>query len=269
MKKILAVLSSIALALTVAIAPSPSCAAEKSVIDGVLERGVLRVGFSSFVPWAMQDKAGNFIGFEIDVATRLANDLGVKLQLVPTRWDGIIPALLSGKFDVIIGGMSVTTERSLQVNFTVPYDTQVIDIAVHKENGANIKTLEDLNKPEMVIASRTGSTASIAAKKLLPNATHRLFNDEAPAVQEVLSGRAVAFISGAPLPAFETLKNSDKLIQPFTISIYQQPVSFAVPKGDIDTLNVFDNWIRQVEAEGWLQDRRDYWFKNNSWEKDM
>ncbi len=54
-------------------------------------------GFPSFVPWAMQDKNGEFVGFEIDVAKRLAKDLGVELQLVPTKWAGIIPALMAGE----------------------------------------------------------------------------------------------------------------------------------------------------------------------------
>ena len=90
--------------------PAQGVAAPRdSVIEKVMQRGTLRVGFSSFVPWAMQDKEGKYIGFEIDVAQRLADDLGVKLQLVPTNWDGIIPALLSGKFDVIIGSMSIFT----------------------------------------------------------------------------------------------------------------------------------------------------------------
>ena len=82
---------------------APSHAAPESTMDAIVKRGTLRVGFSSFVPWAMQDRNGKYIGFEIDVAQRLADDLGVKLQPVPTSWDGIIPALLAGKFDMIIG----------------------------------------------------------------------------------------------------------------------------------------------------------------------
>ncbi len=66
---------------------------------------------STFVPWAMRDKQGELIGFEIDVAKRLAADSGWQVEFVPTAWDGIIP-LLAKKFDVIIGGMSVTPERS-------------------------------------------------------------------------------------------------------------------------------------------------------------
>ena len=95
------------------IAPQASSAADReSLVEKVVRRGALRVGFSSFVPWAMQNKEGKYIGFEIDVAERLAHDLGVKLQLVPTNWDGIIPAMLSGKFDVIIGGMIPKLENA-------------------------------------------------------------------------------------------------------------------------------------------------------------
>ena len=238
----------------------------ESVIEKVVRRGALRVGFSSFVPWAMQDKEGKYIGFEIDVAERLASDLGVKLQLVPTSWDGIIPALLSGKFDVIIGSMSVTPQRMLTVNFSIPYDHAYVDLTLNREKSASISKIEDLNDEGVIIAVRTGTTAAAAAAKLFPKASLRMFNDEAPAVEEVLSGRAHAFVSSAPLPAMETLKHGDALVQKFETGLAMQPVAFAVPKGDFDTLNVFDSWIRLVEEEGWLQERRDFWFKSDAWQ---
>ena len=85
---------------------------QESTIEQVIKRGILKVGMSTFVPWAMKDKTGKLIGFEIDVATRLAEDLGVKIEFTPTKWAGIIPALLTGKFDVIIGGMSIQIGRA-------------------------------------------------------------------------------------------------------------------------------------------------------------
>ena len=81
------------------------------MLEQVMKRGVLRVGMSSFVPWAMQDKSGNFVGFEIDVANRVAQVMGVKAEFIPTKWSGIIPSLLTGKFDIIIGGMGIRPER--------------------------------------------------------------------------------------------------------------------------------------------------------------
>ena len=96
--------------------------AKASVIDQIAQRGVMQVGVDLFVPWVFKDKTGNLVGFEIDVASRLAKEMGVKVEFVETKWSGIIPALLTSKFDVIIGGMSSTTERSLVVNFSDPYD---------------------------------------------------------------------------------------------------------------------------------------------------
>ena len=93
------------------VAVASQAANNESMIDKVVKNGVMRVGFSSFVPWAMQDKNGEYIGFEVDVAKRLAKDLGVDIELVPTRFSGIVPALLANKFDIIIGSLSVTPER--------------------------------------------------------------------------------------------------------------------------------------------------------------
>ncbi len=269
MKNIIKVLSVfLCLAMLVSL-PANSQAREQETIDKIIERGVLRVGFSSFIPWAMQNKEGEYIGFEIDVARRLAKDLGVELQLVPTNWDGIVPALLSGKFDVVIGGMGATVQRGLSVNFTVPYDYVLMQVVTHKEKGAHIKTFADLNSKDSIIALRTGSSAAFLAKTQIPNASTRFFNDEAPAVEEVLSGRAHAFISAKPLPSLVLAKNPDTLSQPFEITTYREPISFAVRKNEWNTLNVFDTWIRQMHGLGWLKERSDYWFSNTEWQKEL
>src|SRR3954452_12590078 len=73
--------------------------AQDSAIASMQKRGSMIVGMATFVPWAMRSEQGELVGFEVDVATKLAKDLDLKLELVPTAWDGIIPALIAGKFD--------------------------------------------------------------------------------------------------------------------------------------------------------------------------
>ncbi len=240
--------------------------AAESMIEQAVRRGVLRVGMSTFVPWAMTDKNGQLIGFEIDVATRLARDLGLKAEFVPTKWAGIIPALLTGKFDVIIGGMGILPQRNLKVNFSIPYDHSGVAIAAHKELAAGFQRLEDFNRPEVTVTARLGSTAATAADKLLPLARKRFFDDESQVIQELLNGRAHALLAGAPLPRYQVLKHPDRLFLPVAGTITREPIGFAVRKGDFDTLNVLDNWIRVVEAEGWLAERKAYWFETQQWE---
>ena len=81
-------------------------AAPSSTLDAVLERGVLRVGFDAgYQPFEMTNKQGQYIGFDVDLAKMVAKEMGVKVEFVNTAWDGIIPALLTDKFDVIMGGI--------------------------------------------------------------------------------------------------------------------------------------------------------------------
>jgi polar amino acid transport system substrate-binding protein len=239
---------------------------EESTIEQVLKRGALRVGMSTFVPWAMKDKTGKLIGFEIDVATRLAEDMGVKVEFIPTKWAGIIPALQTGKFDVIIGGMGIRPQRNIKVNFSIPYDTTGMSIVAHRELAAGFKTLTDFNKQDVIIAVRLGSTAVTAAKKFMPEAQLRMFDDESQAYQELVNGRAHAVVGSAPRPGYEALKYSDKLFLPLQETFTKEPIGFAVRKGDFDTLNFLDNWIRVVDAEGWLKERKHYWFETKDWE---
>ena len=241
----------------------------ESTIEQVLRRGVLRVGMSTFVPWAMKDKEGRLVGFEIDVATRLAQDMGVKVEFVPTKWAGIIPSLLTGKFDVIIGGMGIRPDRNLKVNFSIPYDYTGMSIVAHKGLAAGFKGLEEYNRPDVVIAARLGSTAVSAAKAFMPKAELRLFDEESQAYQELINGRVHAVIGSAPTPAFQALKHPEKLFLPLNETFTREPIGFAVRKGDSDTLNYLDNWIRVVDSEGWLKERKHYWFETKDWESRM
>ncbi|MCJ7595659.1 MAG: transporter substrate-binding domain-containing protein [Desulfobacterales bacterium] len=239
---------------------------DESGLEQVLKRGILRVGMSTFVPWAMKDKTGKLVGFEIDVATRLAHDMGVKAEFVPTKWAGIIPALLTGKFDVIIGGMGILPQRNLKVNFSLPYDVTGMSMVANKELAAGFKGVEDFNRTDVVLAVRLGATPVAAAQRFMPKAQLRKFDDESQAVQEVLNGRAHAVIASAPMPAFQAVKYPDKLFLPMSGTFTKEPIGFALRKGDVDTLNFFNNWITVVQAEGWLAERKHYWFETMDWE---
>jgi len=239
--------------------------AADSVLETIKKRGSIKIGMSTFVPWAMRDKNGELIGYEIDVAKRLAEDMKVKAEFVPTAWDGIIPALLAGKFDLIIGGMSITPERNLTVNFSLPYANSGIHMVANKELAAGFNSLAAFDKADVVLAARRGATPATAAKRLLPKATLRLFDEDALALQEVLNGKAHAFVTSTPTPAFEALKHPDKLFLPISEPFVQGAEGFALRKGDPDALNFFNNWILLRQQDGWLKERHDYWFKTRDW----
>ncbi|MDJ0810909.1 MAG: transporter substrate-binding domain-containing protein [Desulfobacterales bacterium] len=240
--------------------------AQESTVAQAVKRGSLKVGLDIFVPWAMKDKKGNLVGFEVDVAKELAKDMGLEIELVPTKWDGIIPALLTGKFDVIIGGMGITPKRALQVNFSVPYEYSGMGIVAHKKKAPGFSSLEDFNKSDVEIAVKLGTTAEAAAKKMMPQAKLRRFQDEAQAYQELRNGNVHAVVGSAPRPAFEAAAYPETLYLPLEGTFTKEPIGFAVRKGDPDTLAFFNSWINLKWETGWLKERYNYWFRTKEWE---
>jgi polar amino acid transport system substrate-binding protein len=192
--------------------------------------------------------------------------MGVEVDFIPTKWSGIIPALLTGKFDIIIGGMGITPARNLKVNFSDPYEFTGMSILANKKIAGGKKGLESFNNSDTTIVARIGTTAAAAAKKFLPKAKLNLFDDEGQALQEVLNKRAAAMVSSQPFPEFQTIKYQEKLYLPLDGKTFtKEPIGFAIRKGDVDFLNFLNNWIRVKNADGWLQERYDFWFTTQDW----
>ena len=95
-----------------------TAAASADALDEILERKTIRVGVSEFVPWTVRTETGELIGFEIDIANKIAEDMGVEAEFKVYEWDAIIPALEAGEIDVIAGGMPTPDLASGRVKLT-------------------------------------------------------------------------------------------------------------------------------------------------------
>ncbi|PML45351.1 amino acid ABC transporter substrate-binding protein [Vibrio tasmaniensis] len=244
----------------------PALASETPNLDKINERGSLRVGMSTFVPWAMRNKQGDLVGFEIDVAKRLAEDSGWKVEFVPTAWDGIIPSLLSKKFDVIIGGMSITEARAKSVLFTEPYSHSGVQLAANKELAEGFTQISDFDSRRVKIAARRGAFTVQVARETFPKAKVLQFDDDAQAFQEVLNGNAHAVIASSPKPEHEAIKNADTLFIPFEERLSKGNEAFAVRLGETDKTEFFNEWIKARTEDGWLKERYEYWFSTLDWQ---
>ncbi len=238
--------------------------AAASVIETIKERGVIKIGLSLFKPWSMRDLNGELIGFELDVGRQLAEDMGVEVEFVPTSWDGIIPALVSGNFDTIISGMTVTPQRNLTVNFTIPYAYSGMTILANTAMTEGF-TLEDYNSPDVTFAARRGATPATVIADMFPEAQLLLFDEDGAATQEVLNGNAHATMASEPTPSSEARRYPDVLNVPFNQAFQAGGEGFAVRKGDPDALAYFNSWITAKTNTGWLKQRHDYWFRGNDW----
>jgi polar amino acid transport system substrate-binding protein len=244
--------------------------AKKSTIEQIIKRGELRVGFESgYVPFEMTNKKGEFIGFDMDYARRLAKDMGVKFVPINTAWDGIIPALMTGKFDIIMGGMTITQERNLKVNFADPYIVVGQTILLNKKLKDQVLSYKDLNNPKYIVTSQLGTTGEQAIKRYIPKATYKGFESQVEAGLEVINGKADALVYDLPFCGFlygsqgkgKTIFLSD----PFTY----EPLAWAINKGDPDFLNYLNNFLRQTKGDGFYDRMYKKWITGVKWKAEL
>ncbi len=244
--------------------------AKKSTVEKILKRGELRVGFESgYVPFEMTDKTGKFIGFDMDFGRRMAKSMGVKFVPVNTAWDGIIPSLVTDKFDIIMGGMTITQERNLKINFADPYIVVGQSILLNKKHEGKVLSYKDLNDPKFILTSRMGTTGEQAIKKYIPKATYKGFESEAEAGMEVINGKADALVYDLPFCGFlygsQGKGKTVFLNQPFTF----EPLAWAINKGDPDFLNFLNNFLRQSKGDGFYEQVYNKWIIGSDWKKEL
>ncbi|MFH1155216.1 MAG: transporter substrate-binding domain-containing protein [Pseudomonadota bacterium] len=244
--------------------------AKKSTIERILKSGELRVGFeAAYMPFELTDKNGNFVGFDIDVAKEMAKAMGVKFVPVNTAWDGIIPSLMTDKFDIIMSGMTITQERNLQISFADPYIIVGQTILLNKKHEGKIKSFKDLNDPQFVITSKLGTTGEQAVKRKMPKAVYKSFEAENEAAQEVVNGKADAFVYDLPYcVVFMAQQGEGKLIfldEAFTF----EPLAWAINKGDPDFLNWLNNFLRQIKNDGRYEAIYNKWIRSTDWIKNV
>ncbi len=239
--------------------------AKKSTLEQILKRGELWVGLEAgYQPFEMQDEKGNIVGFDVDMAYEMGKAIfgkggEKKVKLINTAWEGIIPALMTGKFDIIMSGMTILQSRNLKVNFCEPYYYIGQCLLINKKDVDKYKSYKDLNKKGLVITSKLGVTGSFVAEKLMPKAKLRLFKTEAEGALQVANGIADAYIYDEPQVRVFAAKYKDKTVGIFE-PIGYEPLAWAINKGDPDFINWLNNFLRQVRGDGRWDQFKQKWF---------
>jgi polar amino acid transport system substrate-binding protein len=238
-------------------------------LDRIAESGELRACFDAgYMPFEMKSKNNSYVGFDIDLGKVMAKEMGVKFVPVNTAWDGIIPALITGKCDMIIAGMTINAQRNMKVNFSDPYIIVGQSIILNPKLEGKIKSYKDLNTPEHTITSKLGTTGEVVVKRMLSKAKYNAFETETDAAMEVINGKADAMIYDMPFVSIYAAQNSDKvasILEPFTF----EPLGIAVKQGDPDMLNFLNNFLRQIKGDGTYDRIYSKWFKSDAWLKQI
>ena len=249
--------------------------AKKSTLEKIVKSGKLRVGFESgYMPFEMTDKKGKFVGFDMDMAREMAKAMSTKenpVKFVPvnTAWDGIIPALMTDKFDIIMSGMTVTQARNLKINFADPVIVVGQTILVNKKHLGVVESYKDLNNKKYVVTSKLGTTGEQAIKRLIPKCNYKSYETEAEAALEVIHGKADAFVYDLPFcEVMYASQGKGKVVfldKPFTY----EPLAWSINKGDPDFLNWLNNFLRQMKNDGRYEKIYNKWIRSTDWKKDV
>ena len=237
-------------------------AAQDSLLHKILERGTLRVGTTGdYPPFSELDQANNtYKGYEIDVTTQLAADLGVKVEFVPTNWDTLGAGIQADKYDVTASGITMTLERLKSVAFSDPYlDSPLVPLILKKDDG-KYASWRDMDKEGVKLAVMAGTSAEESAKKNFTKA--EVVSITAPALdyQELLAGRVDAAITDTVFIKKALAQYADQVaVVGLDKPIEGQPISMMTLQGDQVWLNWVNTWIKLKQQTGFFDSLFNKW----------
>ncbi len=254
MKRFIKTLAAGAVALGLA-----SAAQAQSALNDILDSGVLKVGTTGdWNPMTVRDPATNsYKGFDIDVMTELATDLGVEIEFVPTDWKTLVNGVVAGKYH-ITGSASISPARMKVAGFSESYIAVETSPFTHADKVDMFDGYASINTPEVKVATTLGTVLEQRVRSWFPDAEIVVVEAPARGFQEVLSGRADVFVTSNIEGA--TLTQKFPLV-PVTGAAPRDPslVAMLMPQDDQVWINYVNNWVKLKQAQGFFEETKAKW----------
>lgn len=243
-------------------------AASAGTLEEIAQRGELRVACQTQgPPFSFMDKNGKRTGSSIELCEMLAKDMGVKAVFLDFDWDGLIPALLSKKADLLAADMTPTIKRAMKIAFSRPF--MYTGSVVFVKADSPIKTVADAKKAGLKAAVLLGSTGEGVAKKTFPQAELKSYKGGGPLLLDaVMQGQADFGVndSSAVVGGLANYPPNSIRILPDLLS--KEPLAFAVRYDSPDLLEVVNLFFHNAALDGRLEGNLNYWVNTLDWKKD-
>jgi len=231
----------------------------ESVLNEILSEGKLKVGTTGdWNPMSVRDPANNtYKGYDIDVMTALAEDLGVELEFVPTDWKTLVDGVSAGQYH-LTGSASISPARMKAAGFSESYLSVEIYPFTMKENNAKFDGWDSINQPGVKVATTLGTTFEKHAREWFPKAEIKVVEAPARGFNEVVAGRADVFITSNIEGA--------TLAQKFDIARVEgsdarapAPIAMLLPQNDQVWINYINNWVKLKKLSGFFDATGETW----------
>jgi polar amino acid transport system substrate-binding protein len=232
----------------------------------IIASGQLRIAIASedLLPWIGRGENGELLGFEADVATKLAADLGVVAEFVERPFGDLIGSLTAKEVDIIISGLSITAERARRVLFSRPYGQSDLDLVISIADIPDGAADQSYDLEGMKIAVVEHTTSEFWGRDRFQNSEIIAYADRNTARDAFLGGAVNAMIATKPFPAFI------KWRYPETYAVIGAPLTSTVEAAAVHPdnprlLNYVDSWISESMANGFLETATHHWFETLDW----
>lgn len=233
-----------------------------SRLDEIIARGTLRVGLTGdYRPFSALDKAtGQYSGLDVDLANALAASLGVKLEIVPTAWGALLADLAAQKFDVGMGGISVTLERQKTAFFSAPVMRTGKTPIARCTDKDRFLALTDIDKPGVKVIVNPGGTNEKFDRANLHAAEIVLFPDNARIFDELAAGHADLMITDS----VET--RLQQKLHPELCAVHPDApfdfgeLAYLLPR-DVAWQQYVNQWLHLSNETGALRRAQDKWLQ--------
>ncbi|MDO6407492.1 transporter substrate-binding domain-containing protein [Pantoea phytobeneficialis] len=233
--------------------------AQANSLDDIKSRGVLRVATTvDAAPWGFTDAAGKPTGLDVELAQKLADNMGVKLQLQQVTGANRIPYLMSRKVDVLIAALGSSPERAKLVNFSEPYAAVYLGVY----GGSDVKKVTKLSDlGNATIAVPKGSTPDLTLSDQYPQGNYLRLEDTASAVSAFLAGQAPMFAENNLIAQKVAQENPAKHIE-LKYLLRKSPAYIAIRPGQPELMTAINQFIDKSTQDGELPALRQKWFND-------
>ncbi len=237
-------------------------------LDEITKRGELRVACQTQgAPFSFVDRNGERTGSSVELCKLIAKEMGVKITFLNYDWDGLIPALLSGKADMLAADMTPTLKRAMKISFVDPY--MYTGSVVFVKQDSPIKSLDDAKKPGIKLAVLLGSTGETDAKSAFPEAELKTYKGGGPILlNAVMAGHTDAGVNDGSAVRGQSSSFPPDSIRILEGQLSKSPLAFAVRYDSQDLREWLNLFFLHTKLDGRLDDNLNYWVNSLDWKKD-
>ncbi len=253
-------LKSLGLAIGLVAGLAAGAAMAQSALNDILSNGVLKVGTTGdWNPMSVRDPVTNsYKGYDIDVMTKLAEDLGVEVEFVATDWKTLVNGVVAGNYHMT-GSASISPARLKAAGYSDSYISVEILPFTTDDKIASFSDWETINAGDVQVATTLGTTFEKMVREWFPAADIKVVEAPARGFQEVLAGRADVFVT-SNIEGSTLLEKFPNLRQiPVQEARAPTPIAMLLPQDDQVWINYVNSWIELRKAQGFFEETAAKW----------